>query len=1146
MKYKWLFLIASIIALCSFIGVEWFMASKPSKTPLHIAVVGPMSGQGHLIGRSIRNGIALKVKAVNAKGGINGHPVVVEYHDDLNLADTAKKIAHTISNNSSVVGVIGHWFSHCSIAAGEIYKQFQIPVITPGSTNILVTHFNPWYFRTVFNDNLQGQFISNYVKKVLGYDSAYVIYENDTYGAYLATVFEAQAENSGIDIRYFKTFQPQASDLNDQFDTIIHEIKTHDAQSPDHPSLIFLATHAAEGVQLVRRIKDAGLTHTILGPDSFSSQIFQNGFDHCPKEKASPGYYTNGVYIAAHLIYDTAGKKAQEFREHYRSVYREDPDWISAYSYDTAQVLIAAMQTTHLGATPESLTSDRVLIRQSLSNINSFDRAVKGVTGDIYFDKKGDAVDRPVAIGVYKGRHLISAMTQLHAIRTPVDTTEISAAIKDQLIVQVEDLYMYQTQVIYTGVELIEIKQFDDKKSFCDLDFYLWFRCRSGIQIRTEDLIFTNRILPDTNQQDVWQDHIEQVSIQTYSDQTHYELFRVSGRFQTDHIKNVGDLDRHFLNICFRHKELTRKNLIYVIDLMGMGLAQQNMSDTYRPILKGALSRWRILDQLAYQDIWEEKRPQTYFTQNISDQMIDYSRFHFGMVLQKNKFSLRGLIPKSFVTPLLILTLVVNFIFIIINRRHTIKTLKRSMWFVETLSAFVFMLSAEILILNRLSVYLNTYHLSLIKMAFDIMWWLLPAFFINLAVKRFMWAPLEHRTGHSAPKIIRHFFSFIIYLGAIICIVAFVYEQEISKILATGGLFAMIIGFAVQMNISNLISGIAINFENPFRIGDWVKIGDAEGKVVDITWRSTRILTAENCIFSIPNSTATESFIANFNYPDDINWLTVTPHIDPMADPKRVKKILLDAVLSSNTILKTQEPFVLYKGITEWASDYHVFFSIQDFSTKYQDLEMIWKHIWKHLEYAGIQTVIQEQDFPLSHKSPVFFWDEMELFKYISDDEKESLVKQMICHHFPPQKAIIEEGEFGDSLFFIQEGAVTVQLRMEDDDTLIEINRLGVGTFFGEMAFFSDHYRSASIISMQHCEIYEIKEKDFMPLLTKYPKMVTLLTQTQMARKEQQSQEKEKHQHKEIHEEDLSSRIWLKMVNFMRRISNNGRLSFTP
>jgi branched-chain amino acid transport system substrate-binding protein len=1126
MKNIWLILISCLIVVILFFGRDWLLPEDSEKQPIYIAVVGPMSGQGQLIGQSLKQGTRLAIDAFNKKGGVNGHPIIPQFYDDHNNPEKAKSIAKEISNTTAV-GVIGHWFSNCAISAREVYQQNQIPVITPGATNVHVTRFNPWSFRTVFNDSIQGQFIANYAKRVLHFDNAAIIYENDAYGGYLATVFEAKAKILNINILYNNSFETEteSNQLMNQFDAMINDLKKLEPSC-----MIFLATHAAQGVQLVRRIKDAELPNVIMGPDAFGSQLFQSGFDKFPKEKSTPGYYTNDIYSITHLIFDTAEKRAQEFRDKFRAVYHKEPDWIAASTFDTVNVMARAIKSANIVANTMDIKADRFLVRQRLSQINHLDRAVIGLTKPIFFDIHGDAIDRPITIGVYNGRHLVSAMTQLQSVPGNVDPQILSSAIKDKRVVKLDNRYMYKTQVVYTGIELIEIQTFDDKKGFCNLDFYLWFRCRNDINIQMDNIVFTNRVQPDNKEKSAWADNIELLESHRYQDQTQYLLFRVTGRFQSSHVRNASDLDRHFLNVCFRHKHLSRKNLIFVIDIMGMGLSQQVSNDSSQFILTGELSRWRIVEQKVFQDIWENKQPQKYMPHENDDYSNEFSRFHFGVVLQKNKFSLRGLIPKTYVNQLLMITLLVNILFAILNRHYSFQTLKRSMWFVETLSAFVFMLSVEILMINRLSGHLNTYYLSLIKMGFDIMWWLLPAFFINLAVKRFIWSPFKEKNKHSAPRIIRNFATFIIYLIAFIGIVAFVFEQEITKILATGGLFAMIIGFAVQMNISNLISGIAINLEDPFRIGDWVKIGNAEGKVVDITWRSTRIKTAENCIFSVPNSTATESFIANFNYPDDINWLTVTPHIDPLADPQKVKKILIDAVLSATNILQTPEPYVIYQGLTEWASDYQVFFSIKDFANKHQELEDVWKRIWKHLEYAGIQTVIQEQEYPLQAKEPVNFWDEMPLFQLMAPDDKENALNQMTCQTVLPQKTIINEGDFGNSLFFIQEGVISVQLRL-DDDTLVEINRLGVGSFFGEMAFFSDHHRSASIITLQKSEIYEINENDFMPFITKYPKIAELLTQTQMKRQEQQSQEKELHQQAEIADDDLSTRLWSKILD---------------
>ena len=173
-------------------------------------------------------------------------------------------------------------------------------------------------------------------------------------------------------------------------------------------------------------------------------------------------------------------------------------------------------------------------------------------------------------------------------------------------------------------------------------------------------------------------------------------------------------------------------------------------------------------------------------------------------------------------------------------------------------------------------------------------WW--PAFLVSVAVHRFVWQPLERRSGQSIPTILKLFVAVTIYLLAIIGIVGFVFDQKLTGILATSGIIAMIIGLALQINISNIFSGIALNLERPFRIGDWIVVHGRRpfpeesviGRVVDINWRATRLETTANCIAIIPNSVIAEKTVTNFMKPDEISRFELLFYADYNFDSERV------------------------------------------------------------------------------------------------------------------------------------------------------------------------------------------------------------------------------------------------------------------
>ena len=235
----------------------------------------------------------------------------------------------------------------------------------------------------------------------------------------------------------------------------------------------------------------------------------------------------------------------------------------------------------------------------------------------------------------------------------------------------------------------------------------------------------------------------------------------------------------------------------------------------------------------------------------------------------------------------------------------------RLFWFLHAPLLLAFLLCAEAVVIPWLTETMGTtFSIEVTIFIFRALWWFVPAWLINLAVERFFWTPLEKRTGRAIPRIVRIFAAMLVYILALLGVTAFVFEQKVTSLLATSGVLAMIIGLAVQMNLSNIFSGIAINVERPFRMGDWIKIDDYEpGQVVGITWRTTRIETVDNNIVCIPNSVASDSTLINFSYPHEAYRAELSVHVDPGAKPEWVEKILFDAVLATEGVHQDPGPY---------------------------------------------------------------------------------------------------------------------------------------------------------------------------------------------------------------------------------------------
>jgi branched-chain amino acid transport system substrate-binding protein len=280
------------------------------------------------------------------------------------------------------------------------------------------------------------------------------------------------------------------------------------------------------------------------------------------------------------------------------------------------------------------------------------------------------------------------------------------------------------------------------------------------------------------------------------------------------------------------------------------------------------------------------------------------------------------------------------------------------LWFGQVIVTFLLLITEEIVFVDSIDGLLETTYLSYVKIGFDILWWLVPAYLINLATEVFIWTSIEERTRRFIPNLIRIVAATIIYSLAVVGIIIFVYDSvSISLIFFVSSI--IIIGFDVQRNLA----GISINLERPFRIGDWAKIGEfEEGEVVDMKPLTTHVKTRDECITCIPNRTVLQSTVKNFCYPDNVFWLTTTIKLSDVHAPERAKKILLDAALSANGILKEPAPVVLVTGMTNGAVEYGVSYCGKDYARKIFIKNDVLKRIWFHLNQAGIAPTSQRQE----------------------------------------------------------------------------------------------------------------------------------------------------------------------------------------
>lgn len=149
-------------------------------------------------------------------------------------------------------------------------------------------------------------------------------------------------------------------------------------------------------------------------------------------------------------------------------------------------------------------------------------------------------------------------------------------------------------------------------------------------------------------------------------------------------------------------------------------------------------------------------------------------------------------------------------------------------------------------------------------------------------------------------------------VGVVIVLGGLVYALELAGIqvgpmLGALGIGGIALAFAAQDVLSNFIAGVLLQVRRPFQVGDEIRSGDYEGRVVDVNLRTVRMRTYDGLTVYLPNAEVLQSPIANFTKtPSNRTSLTVGVAYD--SDLKQVRELLLDACAGAEGVLTDPEP----------------------------------------------------------------------------------------------------------------------------------------------------------------------------------------------------------------------------------------------
>ncbi len=347
-------------------GLSLAMLATPAiaEDVIKIGVAGAHSGDLASYGIPTWNAAQLVVEEINAKGGIDGKKVVIIDADDQCKPELATNAANKLVSEKVDV-IIGHICSGAAIAAMPIYNSSKIISMSPSATtpSLSKSGDNPYFFRTIANDDDQSKLSSSFVSNTLKAKRVAILHDNADYGKSYAENNKKLIEADGkTEVVLFEAINPDAVD----YSATVKKLRREKVDA-----VIFGGYHPTAS-KLVQQMRRSRVKAPFIGPDGVKDPAFikMGG-------KEAEGVYASGPSDTSTLeIYKQA-------REQHLKKFNAEPGAFFYPGYAAAQALLNAIDKADSTDTQKVMEALRA-------------QAIDTPAGTIKFSANGD----PVGVGL--------------------------------------------------------------------------------------------------------------------------------------------------------------------------------------------------------------------------------------------------------------------------------------------------------------------------------------------------------------------------------------------------------------------------------------------------------------------------------------------------------------------------------------------------------------------------------------------------------------------------------------------------------------------------------------------------------------------------------------------------------------------------
>jgi small-conductance mechanosensitive channel/CRP-like cAMP-binding protein len=368
------------------------------------------------------------------------------------------------------------------------------------------------------------------------------------------------------------------------------------------------------------------------------------------------------------------------------------------------------------------------------------------------------------------------------------------------------------------------------------------------------------------------------------------------------------------------------------------------------------------------------------------------------------------------------------------------------------------------------------------------------------------------------PRVLHGFFLIAVYIAAALAILREFLGFNITPLLAGSAILTAVLGLALQGVLGNVFSGMSLHYTRSFSRGDWVKVGETEGQVVDTNWRETRLRDRASNIVVIPNTVVASQTIVNFSLPDRASAVVLPVKVDFLAPPAVVVDLLVEAAKEAPDVLTDPAPTSYILNYDEFGVTYVLKFWISDFGRRPDITGEVGRLVWHKLRRQGVEIPFplesklrgvlhalrpaedrvaeiatdRERNYQDFSKSTFLNIQEGERAgqSVLSEAEVRDLAAKSERVRYGAREVLFRQGEAGDACYLVARGKVRGEIVYEEGGkTYTTSFEVGRGGIFGEMSLFTGMPRTATVVVAEEAELLETRAGAFAAVLARNPQL---------------------------------------------------------